>query len=406
MTIPRKTAKQLADNIIAKLETSLNTTVPLLQKAFNRVISKAIGGQHVLLYQYANWILLQQFVKTASDTTVDLNGVSLNPLQAHGDLVGIYQQTGQRAEVTVQISVLTQGGTITSGERIANADTQMIYVVIGDVALNASTVTAQIRATKPGVLGNVDVGTTLSFVSPPDAVAKDVIVQSIQAEGVEPETTEAYRTRILERWMARPQGGSYADYKNWAEEISAVRHAYIYSGWGSDGSPYWQGNTVPGGSAGQVFVYIEDDVDEDGIPDSALLTDVSDHIEGDGTGLANRRPVNTYVKVLPITRTAVDVTVSGLTVDVEDTSTVQTAIETAVTEYLYDRIPGGQAGYTALPPRRDVVSKTELGGVVARVAAGYNGIIGGITITIDSQEVETYYLQEGEKAKIGSISWI
>lgn len=405
MTIPRKTANDVANDIISQLEISLNTTIPLLDKSFIRQLAKAVGGDHVLLYLYANWILLQQFVKTASDVEVDLNGVSLNPLQTHGGLVEIYKDTGQRAELTIQITVLTQGGTISSGEQISNPDTQMIYVVIGDVSLDAATVEATIRATEIGVLGNVDVGTALSFVSPPDTVEGEVTVIDIIDSGIDAEKTEAYRERVLERWMARPQGGSYADYKNWAEEVTGVRNAFVYSGWGSGGSPGWDPNPVPGGTSGQVFVYIEDDVDDDGIPDQSLLDDVAEYIEGDGLGLANRRPVNAFVQVLAISRTEVDVEVSGLTIDVEDTTGIQTAIEGAINEYLYDRYPGGQAGYTVLPPRRDIISQSELIGIVARVAAGYNGIIGGLTVTIGGSEETAYYLQEGERAKPGTISW-
>jgi uncharacterized phage protein gp47/JayE len=405
MTIPRKTAKEVSDEIIAQLETSLNTTIPLLDKSCIRQLSKALGGNYVLLYMYANWILLQQFIKTASNTEVDFNGISLNPLQAHGDLVGILQGVGQRTELTVEISVISQGGTITSGEQIVNPETQMIYVVVGDVSLDDDIVTATIRATIAGVLGNVDTGSTLSFVSPPSAVEKDVMVIDVEQDGVDPEKTEAYRERILERWMARPQGGSYADYKNWAEEVTGVRNAFVYSGWGNGGSPGWDPNPVAGGTAGMVFVYIEDDVDDDGVPTQTLLDTVEEYIEGDGAGLANRRPVNAYVKVLGITRTEVDVEISGLTVDLEDDTGVRNAIEEAIEEYLYDRYPGGQAGYTVLPPRRDIVSQTELGGIVARVAGGYSGFIGGITITIDGSEEVTYYLQEGERAKPGTISW-
>jgi uncharacterized phage protein gp47/JayE len=391
--ITRKTTKEISDEILARLESAFNTSIPLLQRAFNRVVAKALGGSYTLLYQYANWILLQQFVKTASSRSIEVNGTSLNPLQAHGDLVGIYQGAGLRAEQRVSVSVLVQGGTILSGERLANPGTQMIYAVIGDVSLNSATVTATVRATKPGVLGNVDTGTVLSFVSPPDSVAKDTTVTSIVVEGVDPESTESYRERILERWLARPQGGSYADYKSWAEEVDGVRNAYVYSGWGE--------YAIPSSSTGQVFVYVESDVDADGIPSSALLTSVAEHIEGDGAGLANRRPVNTYVQVYPITRTGVDINIQGLTVDAEDTSVVQDAIEDALSEFLLDRTPGGQAGYTVLPPRRDVVSTSELSGVAAQIAAGYNGVIGSLVTSVDS----TYYLQEGEMAKLGTVTW-
>jgi uncharacterized phage protein gp47/JayE len=357
-----------------------------------------LGGVFVLLYEFAGWNLLQMFVKTASNKPVNFNGKTINPLQAHGELVGIYQKTGQRAERTVKITVLTQGGTLVSGERIANPDTQMIYVVVGNVSLNAPTVYATIRATRPGVLGNVDLGTELYFVSPPDAVEKEVTVSADGTAGVDPETTEAYRERVLERWLARPQGGAYADYKNWAEEVTGVRNAYPYSAWEHPG--------IPNSRAGQVFVFIEGDSTPDGAPTPALILEVEDHIEGDGAGLSNRRNINAEVTVWPITRTAFDVEISQITTDSDETTeAAKTAIEDGLTEFFYDREPGGQVGYTVLPPKKDVVSKMEIGGIVSRIAAGYNGSIGSISISTGGVDVEVYPLQEGEKAKLGTLTW-
>jgi uncharacterized phage protein gp47/JayE len=397
--IAQKKANEIADEIIAQMATSLNTTIPLLPKSFCRVLAKALGGVFVLLYEFAGWNLLQMFVKTASNKPVNFNGQTINPLQAHGELVGIYQKTGQRAERTVEITVLTQGGTLVSGERIANPDTQMIYVVVGNVALNASTVYATIRATRPGVLGNVDVGTELYFVSPPDAVEKEVTVSADGTAGVDPETTEAYRERVLERWLARPQGGSYADYKNWAEEVTGVRNAYPYSSWEHPG--------IPNSRAGQVFVFIESDDTPDGEPlPAGLADDVKDHIEGDGGGLSNRRNINAEVRVLGITRTAFDVEISQITTDSDETTeAAKIDIKNGLTEFFYDREPSGQVGYTVLPPKKDVVSKMEIGGIVIRIAAGYNGSIGSISISTGGVDVEVYPLQEGEKAKLGTLTW-
>jgi uncharacterized phage protein gp47/JayE len=397
--ISQKKANEIADEIISQMATSLNTTIPLLPKSFCRVLAKALGGVFVLLYEFAGWNLLQMFVKTASNKPVNFNGQTINPLQAHGELVGIYQKTGQRAERTVEISVLTQGGTIVSGERIANPDTQMIYVVVGNVSLNAPTVYATIRATRPGVLGNVDLGTELYFVSPPDAVEKEVTVSADGTAGVDPETTEAYRERVLERWLARPQGGAYADYKNWAEEVTGVRNAYPYSGWANP--------AIPGSRAGQVFVYIESDDTPDGVPlPVGLADDVAEYVEGDGGGLSNRRNINAEVRVFGITRTAFDIEIAQLSTDnPETTEAAKTAIEDGLTEFFYDREPGGQVGYTVLPPKKDVVSKMEIGGIVSRIAAGYNGSIGSISISYGGADVEVYPLQEGEKAKLGTLTW-
>lgn len=393
---PRKSAKEISDQIISQLEASLNTTIPLLPRSFSRTLAKSLGGIFVTLYQYSGWILLQRFVKTASDKSVEVNGITINPLQTHGEQVDILKKTGQRAELTVEITVLTQGGTITSGERIANSSTQMVYVVVGDVALDEASVIATIRATKPGVLGNVDIDTeTLSFVSPPDAVEKNVLVTGVNKLGVDPEETEAYRERILERWMARPQGGSYADYKNWAEEVIGVRNAYPYSGWANP--------DIPGSRAGQVFVYIESDTTPDGEPDQSLLNNVDLYLEGDGIGLANRRNINAQILVMGISRKIFDVEISGLHTD--NNNDAMAAIEEGLTEFCYDREPGGQVGYTVLPPRKDIVTKTNVGGVVARIAAGYSGYVGGVTVKSNGSEIESYGLQEGEKAKLGTITW-
>jgi len=399
--ISQKKANEIADEIISQMATSMNTTIPLLPKSFCRVLAKALGGVFVLLYEFAGWNLLQMFVKTASNKPLNFNGQTINPLQTHGELVGIYQKTGQRAERTVEITVLTQGGTLVSGERIANPDTQMIYVVVGNVSLNAPTVYATIRATRPGVLGNVDLGTELYFVSPPDAVEKEVTVSADGTAGVDPETTEAYRERVLERWLARPQGGAMADYKNWAEEVTGVRNAYPYAA--------WKHPNIPNSRAGQVFVFIESDDTPDGVPLPAGLADaVAAYIEGDSAGLSNRRNINAEVRVFGITRTAFDVEISQITTDNDETTeAAKTAIQEGLTDFFYDREPGGQVGYTVLPPKKDVVSQMEVGGIVSRIAAGYNGSIGSIKV-IESGvgEIEKRELQEGEKAKLGTLTWI
>jgi len=398
MTTPRKTATEISAAIIAQLETSLSTTIPLLPKSFCRVLAKVLGGVFVMLYQFAGWILLQQFVKYASNTPIKIGGIEINPLQAWGDLVGIYQKTGQRAEREITITVLTQGGTITSGERIANPVTQMIYVVVGDVDLDAATVSATIRATRAGVLGNVDVDTELQFVSAPSDVEKIVTVNAdpgTDVAGVDPEATEVFRERIQERFAARPQGGSYADYKDWAEEVTGVRNAYPYAGWVDP--------DIPNSRAGHVFVYVQSDVDDDGIPDSNLLTTVAEHIEGDVGGLANRRNINAYINVLPISRVTVDVTIEGLTTD--DTTAARAAIEDGLTDYFLNREPGGQAGYTLLLPSKDVISWLQIGGVAGQIAAAYDGTLLDVIVYVDTVEKKLYELQEGEKAKLGTITW-
>lgn len=404
----RKTSAQISEMIIIQLETSLNRSIPILPKSFVRVLAKVLGGVFVLLYQYASWIMLQMFVKTASNVEVTIGGVTLTPLKLWGELVEIFQKPGQRAELNITITVLNQTGSLTSGTRFINPVTKMIYVLIGDVPLDAATKTATIRAVDVGELGNMDEFEEIHFMNPPSSVEKVATVTTTSASGVDTEDTEVFRERILERYAARPQGGAYADYKDWAEEVVGVRNAYPYSG--------WYDITIPDSHAGQVFVFVESASDNDGIPpainpdgsgrpsdpeSSGVCQDVWEHLEGDGTTVwPNRRNINAYVKVFPISRTAFDVDVIGLVSEDEDAA--KTAIQDALTQLFLDFEPFITG--VSLMPKEDIISDGIVAGVAARIAAAYGGYIKGVEVSGLTQGY--YQLQEGEKAKLGQLSWV
>jgi len=400
---PRKTATQIKDAIIAQLETSLNTTIPLLPKSFCRVIAKALGGVFVLLYSFAGDILLQMFVKTASNEPWTVNGQTITPLKLWGEIAPggpVTQDAGQRAEFDIEITVITQTGSLTSGMQIINTATEMIYVLVGDVTLDAATKVATVRATEPGDLGNVDVGETLSFMSPPATVEKEVeVVSSVSPVlGTDPEETEVFRQHVIDRWAARPQGGAYADYRDWAQAVSGVKAAYPYSGWSFETE--W-----PSGGPGYVFVYIESTADPDGIPPDpgALLTAVEDYIENDAAGIANRRNINARVVVKPITRTTFDIRCSTPQY-AEDVDDVKDAIEDALEEYFEEREPYIFGLHQ--PPRKDLITRAEVGGVAGLVAQALGGAIPELYISVSGTDYELYPLQEGEKAKLGTITWL
>lgn len=393
--IQRRSAKEISDALLAQLSATLGVVFPSFIRSFERVLTKAIAGESVLMYEHAMWVFKQIFVKTADNKEATVHNKTVNPLQEHGALVGRQQFLGTRSEMTIEISVITTGGSLQSGERVVDSNRQVIYTIIGDVALDAETVEATIRATVVGDIGNVDPGGTLYFESAPDDVEKEVVVKTLDISGSNAETTEEYRRAILERWLARPQGGAYADYKLWAETVDGVKRAYPYSGWGIAAEP--------DSRAGQVFVYIESVADVDGIPTSALLDDVSEYIEGVPSGISTRRNINAYVKVLAITRKTLNVTLRGLVT--ENNLDAAAAIESAIGSYFSGREPGGQVGYTIRPPRTDVASKAELAGIAARVAAGYSGVVGEVILLDGSTEIQAYWFQEGEKGKVGTITW-
>ena len=215
-------------------------------------------------------------------------------------------------------------------------------------------------------------------------VASETVVISQTVTAADKEGTEFYRQRIIDKFQKRPQGGAYADYEDWGEEVAGIINVYPYT---SD-------------CPGQVDVYSEateaSSGSPDGIPTTAQLQAVKDSIELNENGLASRRPAGALVNSLPITRRVFDVTVTGL--DVEDSATVQQQINEAVAEYFTNSEPF-IAGLSILP-RLDRITNTGVGGIVDDIVSANGGVFAGVLVQTNGSGVNIYQLQEGEKAKL------
>jgi uncharacterized phage protein gp47/JayE len=394
MTTPRKTAQEIADLMVSQLETSFSQAVPLLPKAFIRVMAKVCGLAFVALFQFAGFIALQMVVKYASDREFTVGGITYNPLNEWGALAGLTRGVGARSEGTITVTVLSPGGTLYSGTALVNAETEQTYITVGDVTITAGAITATVRAGTYSEAADLDVSMVLSFVSAPANLEKDTVVATVTVAGADPEDTEDWRGRIMQFFAARPQGGAYADYWEWGNEVEGVANIYPFSG----GTP-----AIPTSGPGQVDVYVKADVG-DGTAGAPLLASVEDAIELNGsTGLASRRPVNAYVNVASIYLTTMDAVVAGLYVDPGEVTATRADIEEALENYLLNRenyIVG-----ISYPPRRDIVMASEAAGVAARVAAANGGYITGLTLSIGGTPYDIYSLNEGEQVRIGTVSW-
>ena len=395
MSLVTPTTKELSDQIIAQLESSLNQTIPLLPKAFNRVLSKSLSFVFILLYKYGGFIFLQIFVDTATIQDTEILGQTVSPLKLWGRLIGIGDPAAATsAELTIDITVTNQSGNLEAGTQLLNSDNGVTYIILATVVLDAPTVSASIKAVADqaggngsGSIGNLENGAIVSFANPLANVNQDAVVTATDVQGADGETTEAYRQRIKDKFRKRPQGGAYADYQEWATSVVGIINAYPYT------SP----------NPGQVDVYSEATEESsgspDGIPTGAQLQAVLDAVELDEDGLATRRPATAYVNSYPITRRGFDVTVFGLVVD--NPSQIQDDIETALNEYFFARepyIPG-----VSVPPRNDRITQSGVGGVVEDIVSANEGIFDSVALSSDAIPVGTYTLVEGEKAKLSSL---
>jgi uncharacterized phage protein gp47/JayE len=399
MSTIQETTKQIRENIIAQLETTLNQTIPLLPKAFNRVLAAAVAAVFVILYKYGGFIFLQIFVTTASARETNVNGVSIVPLTQWGQLVGAGDPTAAtQAELLIDITVENQGGTLASGAQLVNAATGVTYITLGPVSLNAAVVQASVRAVGDqaggdgsGSIGNLDTGAIISFVNPLADVAQDASVVSQIVTGADAETTEAYRQRVIDRFQKRPQGGAYSDYELWGEEVPGIINVY----------PYTSG-TCPG----QVDVYSEATVASSGSPDGfptvPQLQAVLGSINYNQSGQATRRPANALANSLSITRKDLTVQVSGMVVD--EPATVEAEITLAVEEYALAAQPYIEG--LSVPPRTDRLSQTAVAGIVQIIVSSAGGLFTTAVLLDAGSPVPFYTLGEGEKAKISSVTFI
>jgi len=398
MALDNQTTQEINNIIISQLESSLGQTIPILPKAFIRVLSKVLGGVFVILYKYGGWMFLQIFVKTASINETVINGITVAPLIAWGRLIGVGDPVkATNAELEIQITVENQVGTLQSNSQLVNSDNGVTYITIGDVLLNAPTVTATIKAVSDqsdgggaGSIGNLEIGDTVTFANPLPNVSRDTVVTSQLVTASDAETPDEYRQRVIDRFQKRPQGGAYADYEIWGEEPVGIINVYPYTG-----------------SPGIVNVYAEatpeSSGDPDGYPTTAQLQEVSDSIEFDLNGLASRRPANSFVNVLSITRVQFNIEIFGLNVD--DEATVKSNIQAGLEEYFLNAepyIPG-----LSILPRKDIITSAGVASVIIDIVSSAGGVFSSVQITKDGDTIPStiYALDEGEKAKVGTITY-
>lgn len=398
--IQQPTIQELTDNVVSQIEGKIAQDVPLLPKAFIRVLAKALAGVVALLYRYCGWILLQLFVAHASFQETFVLGRRLRPLVEWGRLIGVGDpRPATQAEMVIDVEVELQSGDLAGGSQLIFPASGVLYQVVSAVPLTASTVQATIRAVSDqdggdgsGAIGNLEPGDVVQFANPLPNVARNATVVSVTTQGANAETEDAYRGRIIRRFQRRPQGGAYADYQAWGEEVPGILNVYPYT------------SATPG----EVDVYVEATVessgDPDGIPTPAQIAAVTAAIEFDEAGLASRRPVNAAVNVYPITRQSFDVVLGGLDASEVDGGepAVLEAIEEGVDDWLRGREPF-LVGLTPLP-RQDRITQGAIAGVVMGIAEAEGATVATVTVEQNGLPFTEYQLAHGEKAKLGTLS--
>lgn len=327
MPFKRQTLSELREQNRAFLQSELQEVGGLLRFSNLKVIADTDAGMAHLHYAYLDYIAQQSTPFTATDEN----------LAGWMALKGVYRKPASAAKSASVQATGTVGATLAAGTVINRSDacqyTLDNALTIGAGGTGTAPVTAVLPdistdATGGGAAGNADAGTILTLDVNAPGINSQLTLITAATGGANIEDAEDFRSRGLFAFQNPPQGGSDADYKQWALSVSGVTRA-------------WVKRRIVG--AGTVGVYIMcDNNSNNGFP---VGTDGISQLEdwgavkatGDQLSVADYiYPLQTDTAIVYVcspVRKIINFVIAGIS---SADSTTVTAIETAITNLFFD----------------------------------------------------------------------
>lgn len=345
MPFNRPTLPELINTALADLLSRLGVD-DALRRADAQVQARVLAGGLTGLYGYISWVAQQIIPDTAEaeylDRWANIWGVPRKPASAS----------------TGSVSFTVQAGAVVPSGTILQALDGARYATTTDASGTAPTYTAPVQAVVAGAAGNRSTGQVLALISPIAGVQATAVAGALDG-GADIETDDALRQRLITRISNPPQGGSSADYVEWALSVAGVTRAWCY--------PEELG-------PGTVTVRFMRDNDLTAIPDAGEVATVQAYID-------NLRPVTAHVTVVAPISSAVNFTISLS----PDTPANRAAVQAELTDLLLrEAVPGGtillshiQAAISAASGENDHTLTVPSANVA--MSTGYIATMGAIT---------------------------
>ena len=389
---PIPTIQQLNSNISNDLKNKLSLLSDALKKVLN-AFALVMSGQFHLAYLYLRDTQDNVFPDTATTEefggTLDRQGLIYLNRRRFPDSIGTFS-----VSVTgVAASVLRENLTFKSNEGTLNPG--QLYILDSEYILTGTDDVIQVRSLGAGSTYNLAVSDNLTITEPIIGVDKTVTVTAVVTQPRAGETVELYRQAILNAIQLEPQGGSRADYRQWATDAQGVRLVYPY---------------VADVNTGIVSIYVEavliDSEDGKGTPTTAILDDVEEVLNYDPDVTKpiyerGRKPVQAFLDVLPIVLVPVDVTITGLNVS---TPAIQATIQSSIEAMLY-KVRPFISGADLLRNKNDVLYYGRVQSVVTESLTNGN-FYTNLDLDVDGNAVTSYEFNLGNIPYLRNITFI
>lgn len=399
MAYKNKTVEEVQTLLINSFQEEFNKKIKILPKSFIVILSKVIAGVFVVLYKLVGWYFLQLYPETADWEEVTILGVKLRPLVKLGVMFGVGNPfSGTAWEGIAEVDVVVSSSVLYSGTQLKSAVSGKLYFVAETQTLKESVEKIKLECFESGTAGTLAKNDVLNFVSPLGFVKQEVeVFESVKA-GLDDESEVSYRNRVINRFRMQPQGGSLADYRIWASEVSGVLNVYPYND-----------EDLPGG----VLLYVSgvSGIYEDRIPDTGLLKAVGMACTYDSeTGLATRKPLTavldpqndeSFTNVRPISVKKFDIVIRG--VSGSESADFAKLVKPALENYFLERDLFIR-GLSIDNKKNNLISKNHIISVVNQVAVSVKASFETAEIRFNGSVISSYVLDKGELSKLGSFS--
>lgn len=348
MPFNRPTLPELINTALADLLSRLGVD-DALRRADAQVQARVLAGGLTGLYGYISWVAQQIIPDTAEAEYLD----------RWANIWRVPRKPASNATGSVTFSV--QVGAVVPSGTVLQALDGVQYTTTADASGAAPTYTAPVRAVVAGAAGNRAAGQVLALVSPITGVQASALASTLDG-GADVELDDALRSRLITRISNPPQGGSAADYVEWALSVAGVTRAWCY--------PEELG-------AGTVVVRFMRDNDIGGaIPDAGEVSTVQATID-------SLCPVTAHVTVAAPIASAVNFTIALS----PDTPTNRAAVQAELADLLLrEAAPGGTI-------------------LLSHIQAAISAATGenDHTLTVPSANVA---MSTGYIATMGTITWV
>lgn len=286
MAFNRPTLDQLIERVKTDIKGEMQITT-ILRRSFLSAISRALAGLSHLHFGFLDWLSDQVFPDTAESEYIDRWAV----------IWGVIRKEATFAQMTITITG-NSGGVVPAGTTYQRTD-GVEYTLDSEVTIPVSgTIEGTITCSNAGESGNIDIGNTVSLISPIANVDTEATISTVVIDAEDQESDDSLRSRLLSRISSPPLGGSANDYITWALEVAGVTRAWVL--------PLYLG-------AGTVGVSFVEDGEVDIIPSAAKVDEVNSYI-------LERKPVTADLTTFAPVEAAMDLTIKlkPNTTDVQD----------------------------------------------------------------------------------------